>query len=86
MPEDQEKEIAIKGDEWASIKSGYTKCLEEATQKIIADYDKRIADLEKQIERMKRCEICAKSNDWRNRGLCIECEKSKSHINFDLRR
>lgn len=38
------------------------------------------------IEKMQRCEICAKSKDWRNRSLCIECEKSKSHINFELRR
>lgn len=46
----------------------------------------KIVVLEKQIEEMKRCEICAKSRDWRNRSLCIECEKSKSHINFELRR
>lgn len=44
------------------------------------------ADLKKWIERMKRCEICANSGDWRNRSKCIACEKSKSHINFELRR
>ena len=48
--------------------------------------EKRIADLEQQIEKMKRCEICSNSRDWKNRSLCIECEKSKCHINFELRR
>lgn len=48
--------------------------------------EKRIADLEAQIEKMKCCEICANTKDWRNRGLCVECEKSKTHINFVLRR
>ena len=47
--------------------------------------EKRIAEFEAQIEKMKCCEICAKSKDWRNRGLCVECEQSKSHINFELR-
>ncbi|MBO7733777.1 MAG: hypothetical protein J6S67_14530 [Methanobrevibacter sp.] len=43
-------------------------------------------ELEAQIEKMKCCEICANSKDWRNRSLCIACEKSKTHINFVLRR
>lgn len=47
---------------------------------------RRKAELEAQIEKMKCCEICANSKDWRNRGLCVECEKSKTHINFELRR
>ena len=47
---------------------------------------KNLTELEAQIEKMKCCEICAKSKDWRNRSLCVECEKSKSHINFELRR
>ena len=45
----------------------------------------KIEQLEAQIERMKCCEICAKYKAWRNRGLCVECEQSKSHINFELR-
>lgn len=41
--------------------SGYNKALEEATHNynaIIADYDKRIAELEAQIEKMKCRENC----------------------------
>ena len=46
----------------------------------------KIEQLKAQIEKMKCCEICAKYKDWRNRSLCVECEQSKSHINFELRR
>lgn len=70
------------GYTWEDMDRSFWEGFDTAKNKM----EKRIVELEAQIEKMKRCEICAKSNDWKNRSLCIECEKSKSHINFELRR
>ena len=93
--EPREKQIQIDAEQIRALQKQNGELTDELTKKSdtnhqlveqLAKLNERCSELETQIKQMKCCEICANSKDWRNRSLCIACEKSKSHINFVLRR